>query len=66
MKAIVYREYGTPEVLRYEEIEKPVPGDDEVLIKIEASSLNSYDWRLMSADPFLVRLAMGFFKPKNA
>ena len=66
MKAIVYEKYGSPDVLEFREIEKPVPKDDEVLVKVHAASLNAYDWHLMRADPFLVRLmGMGFLKPKN-
>ncbi|MFT3890154.1 MAG: NAD(P)-dependent alcohol dehydrogenase [Anaerolineales bacterium] len=66
MKAAVYRNYGLPRnVLQIEEVKKPVPTDDEVLVKIHASSLNQYDWHLMTADIFLVRLSMGLFRPKN-
>jgi NADPH:quinone reductase-like Zn-dependent oxidoreductase len=66
MKAIVYYEYGSPDVLQLKEVEKPAPGDDEVLIKVQAAALNAYDWRLLRADPFLVRvMGMGFFRPKN-
>jgi NADPH:quinone reductase-like Zn-dependent oxidoreductase len=66
MKAIVCEKYGSPDVLEFREIEKPVPKDDEVLVKVHAASLNAYDWHLMRADPFLVRLmGMGFLKPKN-
>ncbi|MCC6455707.1 MAG: NAD(P)-dependent alcohol dehydrogenase [Caldilineaceae bacterium] len=65
MKAIVYTKYGPPEVLEFKDVAKPVPKDDEVLIKIHATSLNAYDWRMMRADPFLVRISgFGFFKPK--
>jgi len=66
MKAVVYREYGSPDVLKLEEIPKPVPNDDEVLVKVYAASLNAYDWHLLRADPFLVRLmGGGLLKPKN-
>ena len=65
MKAIVYREYGGPEVLRYEEIEQPVPKDDEVLIKVHVASVNPLDWRLMSGKPAPLRLAMGLRKPRS-
>jgi len=47
MKAIVYTEYGSPDVLQYTEYDKPVAGDDEVLVRIHAASLNSADWRTM-------------------
>jgi NADPH:quinone reductase-like Zn-dependent oxidoreductase len=65
VKAIVYTKYGPPEVLEFKEVAKPIPKDDEVLIKIHATSLNAYDWRMMRADPFLVRISgFGFLKPK--
>src|SRR5437879_10686613 len=56
MKAIVYYEYGSADVLRCEEIEKPVPKHDEVLIKVRAASLNPLDWRLMKGKPRAVRI----------
>lgn len=64
MKAIVCGEYGSPDVLRLEEVEKPVPGAGEVLVKVHATSVNAGDWRVLRASPFLVRLAFGLFKPK--
>src|SRR5689334_4422543 len=51
MKAVVYRRNGPPEVLEYEDIEKPTPADDEVLIKVRAASINPLDWRLMRGLP---------------
>jgi NADPH:quinone reductase-like Zn-dependent oxidoreductase len=66
MKAIVYTEYGPPDVLNLEEVQKPVPKDDEVLVKVHAASANAADWHLMRADPFLVRLmGFGLLKPKK-
>ncbi|HLF36243.1 MAG TPA: NAD(P)-dependent alcohol dehydrogenase [Cyclobacteriaceae bacterium] len=66
MKAIITSKYGPPEILRLEEVEKPVPQDDEILIKIHAASLNAFDWHLQTADIFLVRfMGGGFTKPKN-
>ena len=56
MKAIVYHEYGSADVLKLEEIEKPVPKDDEVLIKVRAASVNPLDWRLMQGQPKIVRV----------
>jgi NADPH:quinone reductase-like Zn-dependent oxidoreductase len=66
MKAIICPKYGSPDVLRLEEIEKTIPQDDEVLIKIHAASINARDWRLMRAKPFFVRLMPGsLFHPQN-
>lgn len=65
MKAMVYHNYGSPDELKLEEVDKPVPGDDEILIKVHAASLNAYDWRFLRANPFLVRImGGGLFKPK--
>jgi NADPH:quinone reductase-like Zn-dependent oxidoreductase len=65
MKAIVYTRYGPPDVLELKEVEKPTPEDNEVLIKVHATSVNWSDWHTLRADPFLVRLAAGLLKPKN-
>jgi NADPH:quinone reductase-like Zn-dependent oxidoreductase len=65
MKAIVYYNYGSPDVLRLEEVEKSTPGDDEVLIEVHATSVNWADWHNLRADPFLVRLAAGLLEPRN-
>jgi len=66
MKAIVCTKYGSPDVLQLQEVEKPSPKDDEVLIKIHAASINSRDWRMMRANPFFIRLVPGgFLQPKN-
>ena len=55
MKAIVYRGYGSAEVLKLEDIPKPIPKDNQVLIKVRAAALNPIDWRLMGGVPFLIR-----------
>ena len=65
MKAIVYQKYGSPDVLELKEVEKPTPKDDEVLIKVQAASLNPLDWHFLRATPFFGRLAMGLFKPRR-
>ncbi len=63
MKAIVYKKYGTPNVLELKEVEKPVPKDDEVLIKIHAVSLNASDWEFLRGKPLYARIR-GIRKPK--
>jgi NADPH:quinone reductase-like Zn-dependent oxidoreductase len=64
MKAIVYHNYGSPDVLKCEEIEKPAARDDEVLIKVRAASVNPLDWRLMKGRPYSGRIFFGLRKPK--
>jgi NADPH:quinone reductase-like Zn-dependent oxidoreductase len=64
MKAIVYERYGPPDVLQLKEVEKPTPKDNEVLIKVHAASINSWDWELLRGKPFVNRLLFGLLKPK--
>lgn len=65
MKAIVFDEFGPPEVLRLAEVAKPTPKDDEVLVRIRAASVNALDWRVMRGTPFPARLmAGGLLRPK--
>ena len=64
MKAIVYTEYGSPEVLQLKEVEKPTPTGHEVLLKVHAASANPADWHFMRGAPFFARLDTGFPKPK--
>ena len=64
MKAIVYHKYGTPDVLELAEVEKPVPKDDEVLIKVHAASINDWDSGLLHGD-FINRMLNGMRKPKR-
>ena len=65
MKAIRYTEYGPPEVLEIEEVDKPVPRDNEVLVKVHAASVNYSDWAFVRGKPCLVRLFQGLLKPKH-
>jgi NADPH:quinone reductase-like Zn-dependent oxidoreductase len=64
MKAIVYERYGSPDVLELKEVEKPVPKDNEILIKVYAASVNDWDWGLLRGKPFVNRLLFGLLKPK--
>ena len=64
MKAIVYHNYGPPDVLKCEEVEKPVPNDDEVLIRVHAASVNPLDL-IFRGTPYLIRIMTGLRKPKN-
>jgi len=65
MKAIVYYKYGTPDVLELKEIVKPVPKDNEVLVKVHAVSINDWDWALLIGDSLIIRLMSGLFAPKK-
>jgi NADPH:quinone reductase-like Zn-dependent oxidoreductase len=65
MKAIVYEKYGPPEVLQLKEIEKPIPKEDEVRIKVHAASVNWLDWHFLTGTPFLARIMAGLLRPKN-
>jgi len=63
MKAIVYRCYGSTDVLEFEDVEKPAPADDEVLVKVVAASVNPLDWHFMRGTPYLLRLMSGLGAP---
>ena len=65
MKAIVYHNYGSPDVLRLEDIKKPVPGDDEVRVKVYAVSINAWDWDMLTGRPFEYRFIGWLLKPKS-
>jgi len=59
MKAIIYTHYGSPDVLKVAETEKPKPKENEVLVSVRAVSINAADWHLLRADPFIIRLMVG-------
>ena len=65
MQAMVYTTYGSPDVLQLNDVAKPTPKDNEVLVNVYAASANPLDWHLMRAEPFLARFANGLLKPKN-
>jgi NADPH:quinone reductase-like Zn-dependent oxidoreductase len=65
MRAIVYTQYGPPDVLKLKEVEKPTPKNDEVLVKVHVAAVNWLDWHFLTGTPFLVRFMAGLFKPKN-
>jgi NADPH:quinone reductase-like Zn-dependent oxidoreductase len=65
MKAIVSRCYGAPDVLEFADVEKPVPADNEVLVKVHAASVNPLDWHYMRGSPYFLRLSSGVGAPKD-
>lgn len=65
MKAIVYTNYGQPDVLHLKEVETPIPGDSEILVKVMASTVNRTDCANLTAKPFIMRFGLGLLKPKN-
>lgn len=65
MKAMVYHQYGSPDVLKLEEVTKPTPKDDEVLVKVQASSINRADLYMLKGSPFMIRLMNGLQTPKK-
>lgn len=65
MQAAVARRYGTPEVLAVEEVPVPSPGKGELLVKVEASSLNALDWHFLTGTPYFLRLVEGLRKPRR-
>ena len=65
MKAITYRRYGSPDVLQLEDVAKPVPRADEVLVRVRAVSLNAADWHYVRGDPSFIRIVTGLKKPRD-
>ncbi|MBW7882521.1 MAG: NAD(P)-dependent alcohol dehydrogenase [Caldilineaceae bacterium] len=65
MKAMIYTEYGSPDVLQFKEVPAPTPKDNEVLVQVHAASVNQGDWYLLRGEPFLVRPESGLLKPKH-
>jgi NADPH:quinone reductase-like Zn-dependent oxidoreductase len=65
MKAAVHRCYGSPDVVQIETLARPIPSDHGVLVRVQATSVNPYDWHMMSGEPYLVRLSGGWGAPKD-
>jgi NADPH:quinone reductase-like Zn-dependent oxidoreductase len=65
MKAIVYRQYGSPDVLALQDIPKPVPNEGEALVRVHAASVNPLDWHVLRGKPYIVRTTAGWRRPKR-
>jgi NADPH:quinone reductase-like Zn-dependent oxidoreductase len=65
IKAIVQDRYGSPDVLRLKDIDKPVPEDNEVLVRVRAAAVNIGNWHVLRGIPYAMRPAVGLFKPKH-
>jgi NADPH:quinone reductase-like Zn-dependent oxidoreductase len=66
MKAVVYTDYGPPDVLQIRDVKKPVPNDDQVLVRVRAASVNPYDWHFIRGTPYIMRMMIGGLrKPKD-
>jgi NADPH:quinone reductase-like Zn-dependent oxidoreductase len=66
MRAMVYEKYGNPEVLQLKELDKPKPKDNDLLIKVKATTVNRTDCANLSAKPFIMRFSLGLFRPKKS
>jgi NADPH:quinone reductase-like Zn-dependent oxidoreductase len=65
VKAAVYTRYGAPDVLEIKDVDKPVPADDDVLVRVHATTVCAADWRMRKADPFFIRFMNGLWAPKK-
>jgi NADPH:quinone reductase-like Zn-dependent oxidoreductase len=65
MKAILRDKYGSPDVLVLKDIDKPELGDDEVLLRVHAASVNPADWHILRGAPYIARMQFGLRKPKD-
>jgi NADPH:quinone reductase-like Zn-dependent oxidoreductase len=65
MKAFVKHRYGAPDVLQLEEVERPVPTDEQVLVRVHASSVNAHDWHMIRGKPYIARFSEGLRRPKD-
>src|SRR5258706_424545 len=65
MKAIVYYQYGSPDVLQLQDVDRPLGRDDGVVVKIRAAAANPYDWHFMRGEPYFMRLLFGLRAPKR-
>lgn len=65
MKAVVFRCYGSPDVLKVEEVAKPTPKDDELLVKVQAAAVNPLDWHYMRGEPYIMRMSSGIGAPND-
>ena len=65
MRAMVFREYGPPDVLRLEEVPTPTPGEGQVLVRVRAASINDWDWGVLRGTPFVNRMLFGLRRPRR-
>ena len=65
MKAAVYNTYGSPDVIGIKDIPKPIPGDNDVLVRVHAVSINAWDWDMLTGKPLEYRVFSGLLQPRN-